>query len=278
MHATVLFADISGGASLVEIAGQAVATKALAQCLQRLTKAAQSAGGKVMRISGDQLMAVFPTPERAAHGAVAMHTTIDALPAVGHLKLAVQVGFHSGPIIQRNQDVLGDTVKLAARLLDEAQKGQTLTSRQTAALLGEGFRSVTSPKSIAPGLEVCEIVARGKLLEPRAAKRQANIVQLSCRDQILSVSREIEMVVIGRERGCGLVVADRMASRRHCTVRLRNDKFLLQDHSANGTLVSIEGQPGVLLKGKELVLRGCGIIIFGPRRFDDSEVIQFRCV
>lgn len=277
MQATVLFADISGGARLVEIAGQAVASKALAQCLQRLTKAAQSAGGKVMRINGDQLMAVFPTPERAAHGAVAMHATIDALPAVGDLKLAVQVGFHSGPIIHHNHDVLGDTVKLAARLLDEAQKGQTLTSRQTAAMLGEGFRSVTSPKSIAPGLQVCEVVPRGRLLEPRAAEQETKIVQLICRDQTVNVSLEVEAVVIGRERGCGLVVADRMASRRHCTVRLRDDKFFVQDHSGNGTLVSIEGQPGVLLKGQELVLRGHGIIIFGPRRFGDSEVVHFRC-
>jgi adenylate cyclase len=274
MHATVLFADISGGAKLIEIAGPAVAAKALAQCVQRLTKAAQSAGGKVMRVNGDQLMALFPTPERAARGAAAMHATIDALPAVGELKLAVQVGFHSGPVIQHNDDVLGDTVKFAARLLDEAQKGQTLTSRETASLLGKGFRSVSSRKSVAPGVEVCEVLAGDQLFEPSAAKT----LQLGCRGQVVSVSREVESVVIGRERGCGLVVHDRMASRQHCTVKLLDEKFVLQDHSANGTLVAIDGQPGVLLKGKDYELRGVGILIFGPRRFDDSEVVQFRCV
>jgi pSer/pThr/pTyr-binding forkhead associated (FHA) protein len=69
-----------------------------------------------------------------------------------------------------------------------------------------------------------------------------------------------------------------MASRRHCTVKLLGDKFVLQDHSGNGTLVSIEGQPGVLLKGTQLELRAAGIIIFGPRRFNDSDVVHFRCV
>lgn len=274
MHATVLFADISGGARLVEIAGPAVAAKALAQCVQRLTKAAQSAGGKVLRVNGDQLMALFPTPERAARGAAAMHASIDALPAVGDLKLAVQVGFHSGPVIQHKQDVLGDTVKFAARLLDEAQKGQTLTSRETAAHLGEGFRSVSSRKLIAPGVEVCEVISGKRLFDSSTGKT----LQLGCRDRVVSVSREVETVVIGRERGCGLVVADRMASRRHCTVKLLGGKFVLQDHSGNGTLVAIHGQPGVLLKGKQYELRGSGILIFGPRRFDDSEVVQFRCV
>jgi len=132
--ATVLFADVSGSTRLIETAGDAVALKAIARCIERLRKAAESTGGQVVKTIGDEVMVLFPTPDAAVQAAAKMHASINALPAVGDTKLGVHVGFHSGPVIQVEKDVLGDTVKLAARLVEQAQKGQTITSQQTAAL------------------------------------------------------------------------------------------------------------------------------------------------
>lgn len=284
MRATVLFADVSGTARLAEIGGEEIALKALAKCLQRLARAAESAGGKVVRTVGEGVLVVFPTPDAAACGAAAMHATIDALPAVEGHKLGVHVGFHTGPVIEYNDDVLGDTVKFAARLLEAAKKGETLTSRETAASLrASGFRCVPRDESIGMRegrqfVEVCEVVPDDDPPTPRPAPRRLVAVQLACGSQRVSVSREVETVVIGRERGCGLVVADRMASRRHCAVKLHEGAFVLVDQSSNGTLLCTEGSPAVLLKHQAIRLQGRGYLVFGPQRFADSQPVLFRCV
>lgn len=270
MRSTVLLADLNGTERLAELGGGVAARKAQAKCLERLARAAQSAGGRVVRASGVEVMAVFPSADAAALAAAAMHATIDVLPAIGDSKLGVHIGFHSGPADAREASPSDETVKFAARLLEEARRGQTLTSRQTAAQLGSGFRSVTSRKALAfPEYDVCEVLP---------APISAAMLQLACGDQVVCVSRELEAVVIGRGRGCGLVVSDRMASREHCTVRLREEGFVLQDHSSNGTLLAIPGAKALLLKGRQAALRAQGMLVFGPHRFRDSQVVRFRCV
>src|SRR5882762_6507785 len=124
MNATVLFADVSGAA--------------ISNCVEQLREAAESTGGRVVKLVGDEVMVLFATPDAAAQAAAKMHQCIEALPAVAGA--ALRVGFHSGPIMRSDRDVVGDTVKLAARLVEQAQKGQTLTSGQTAAQLSTGMR------------------------------------------------------------------------------------------------------------------------------------------
>src|SRR5437879_96100 len=126
MNATVLFADVSGAA--------------ISHCIEPLRKAAESAGGRVVKLVGDEVMVLFASPDAAAKAAVKMHQCIEALPAAAGDEPALRVAFHSGPVIQVDKDVLGDTVKLAARLVAQAQSGQTITSGQTAAQLSPGLR------------------------------------------------------------------------------------------------------------------------------------------
>src|SRR5438105_11787909 len=83
-----------------------------------------------VKLIGDEVMVLFATPDAAAKAAAKMHQCIEALPALAGTEPGLRVAFHSGPIIQCDRDVLGDTVKLAAKLVEQAQKGQTLTSRQ----------------------------------------------------------------------------------------------------------------------------------------------------
>ena len=285
MQTTVLFADLSGSSKLHELAGEAVALEIIARCMERLRQAAEAGGGEVVKTSGDQVMALFPTPDAAASAATIMHATIDALPPVRGTRLGVHVGFHSGPVMQRDHDVAGETVKLASRLLEEAQKGQTVTSRETAAKLGPAFRAISRGQPIAlhgaeATLRLCEVVTHSAA--PRAAREAkpgaAAEVRLTYHGEVIACSAQNETVVIGRHRGCGLVVADRMASRRHCTIELRGEEYVLQDHSMNGTYVTVAGEKGILLRGEDLPLAKQGSIAFGHKHFEDSEEIHFACV
>jgi len=258
---TVLVADVSGGAKLYEAAGYAAALEVVARCIEQVRDAAQSTGGQVVKTNGDKIMVLFATADAAAQAATRMHANIEALPEIGGAKLGVQVGFHSGPVYRCDEDLLGDTVKLASRMVEQARKGQTITSQQTAALLSPSFRAhsrqldAIQAREKGEGLRLCEIAA------PAATGLRR--LRLTYRDHAVVCSRENESVVVGRAPGCALVVADLTVSRRHCTITLRDGRFVLQDHSTNGTYVTVEGGADILAQSEEVILGPRGRIGFG---------------
>ena len=67
------------------------------------------------------------------------------------------------------------------------------------------------------------------------------------------------------------------ASRAHGKIERRLDKFILTDHSANGTFVTIEGDKEIVLRREEFTLRGHGWIAFGQSRSGATDVIEFFC-
>src|SRR2546423_629337 len=121
------------------------AFEAIGACIDQLRKSAEANGGRVVKTMGDEVMVLFPSPDAAASAATRMHAAVEALPAVGNNKLALRIGFHTGPVVQQNNDIFGDTVNVASRLADQAVRGQTLTSQETAALLGGVIRNWTRP-------------------------------------------------------------------------------------------------------------------------------------
>src|SRR5262245_60528642 len=133
---TVLFADVSGSTKLYEAAGDAKALEAISHCIERLRRSSEAFGGRVVKTIGDEVMVLFPSPDAAAGASADMQHAIDAMPMVESTKLGVRIGFQYGPVMQRDDDVFGDTVNLAARLVGQAGKGQIITSSETLEMLG----------------------------------------------------------------------------------------------------------------------------------------------
>src|SRR5256885_7611612 len=98
----VLFADVSGSTSLYETAGDVAALDAIGLCIGRLSQAAESTGGRVLKTMGDEVMVLFPTPDAAANGASEMHAAVATPPPVHGTQLRRRIGFHCGPLIQRH--------------------------------------------------------------------------------------------------------------------------------------------------------------------------------
>jgi len=269
MNATVLFADVSGAA--------------ISHCIEPLRKAAESAGGRVVKLVGDEVMVLFASPDAAAKAAVKMHQCIEALPAAAGDEPALRVAFHSGPVIQVDKDVLGDTVKLAARLVAQAQRGQTLTSGQTAAQLSTGLRPFSRDlqrvalTDRSETIRLCEILKTSLSGAARAQEKKAKtMVRLAYADQVVVCSRENHpRIVIGRAKACDLVIADKLASRQHCTLEARDDEFFLLDHSTNGTYVTVEGEHEILLNGEGLALATHGWIAFGHPHGGAAGAVEF---
>src|SRR5256885_5576625 len=142
-HTTVLFADVSGSTKLYDSVGDTAAFEAIGACIDHLRQSAEANGGRVVKTMGDEVMVLFPSPDAAASAATRMHAAVEALPTVGNNKLALRIGFHTGPVVQRDNDIFGDTVNVASRLADQAVRGPIPTPHETAALLGGFIRNWT---------------------------------------------------------------------------------------------------------------------------------------
>jgi adenylate cyclase len=286
---TVLFADVTGSTSLYETAGDAAASKAIAGCIAALRQAVDSSGGRVVKTIGDEVMALFPTPDAAATAAARMHLAVEALPPVDGNKLALRIGFHSGPVVQRDEDVFGDTVNLASRLVGQAVRSQVLTSEETVSMLSPIVRSSTRQlysiqlKGKAEAVSLCEFVwRRGPDVTDLASVTsitRAPQTRLVLRYQGREIIRRRahDSVSIGRDPGCDVVVVDSKASRLHCTIERQEGQFVLQDHSANGSFLTVHGEQELALRRQSMALRKRGWIAFGQPRAEANDVAEYSC-
>src|SRR6266540_5883458 len=142
-EAAVLFADVSGSTKLYEIAGDAVAHAAIEKCVNVMRDKTVKAQGRVIKTIGDEVMASFPTADAAADAAIEMQSGIAELPLVGTTKIGIRIGFNFGPIVERDGDIFGDAVNLAARLSHVAAKDQIITARETVVRMSPMLKSAT---------------------------------------------------------------------------------------------------------------------------------------
>lgn len=287
-HATILFADVSESTNLYETAGDHVAHEAIGRCIDAMKRSTQLTGGRVVKTLGDEILAVFGSADAAAAAASEMQAQVNSMKPVSDRKLGLRIGFHTGPVLQENDDVFGDTVNLAARLVAQAVKGQIIISAETAALLGPVVRSSTRDlyaiqvKGKAEDVKLCELVWRrndedttGRASGRPLRRAAASAIRLKYRDKELVRRRDHDSVVLGRDPDCGITIGDHMASRHHCTIERLQDKWVLKDHSTNGTFVTLDDDTELVLQREELSLRKHGFIAFGQPRAATDEVVEF---
>ncbi len=126
----VVFADLAGYTALTEAHGDDGAAD-VAERFFALTEAALCGDGRVVKTIGDAVMIVTSEPHDALDIGLAVLRAVEREP---HFP-GVRVGAHYGPIVERNGDVFGATVNVAARLTAHARVGQLLTSSSIATLL-----------------------------------------------------------------------------------------------------------------------------------------------
>ncbi len=276
---TVLFARVLGAAE--------AAAGPLAACLDKLRSTAKASGARVIDSGNDRLMLLLPTPDAAADAAAAMHTAMESVPQYGDTKLALGIGFHHGPAIQKEDQVYGDTVNLAAQLVMLAGGGQIITTRGTASFFSPIYRAwmrklgIVDIKGRAGETAICELIWKADdnatlFAKKRVETKPANVVlTLRYRDKQLVRRRDRDSVTLGRDEVCGVQVHDDQASRHHCTIEHRQDKFVLTDHSTHGTYVKTNGADEVLVQREEFTLTGKGTITCGQPSVSTKEIVEY---
>lgn len=285
-----LFADIAGSTKLYEKYGDTTAHAVIDACLDALKAATSEFGGRCIKTIGDEVMAVFPSAEAACQAAVEMQWRAAELPTPAGEPIAIRIGFHYGAAVERDGDVFGDSVNVAARLTEVANPRQIITSAQAIACLppalAAGARRLwpLPLKGKAEPLELLEILwdsggdatitLSGQFEPPRVPVR----LHLRYRGNDVVVDAAQPMVEIGRDSSNAVVVEARNASRVHARVEWRRDKFVLVDLSTNGTYVIDSQNLETRLRREELILDSDGKVSFGRSiSAGAGECVEYYC-
>ena len=285
----VLFADVSGSTKLYESLGDKDALATIGRCVALMSSVCVGHGGRVVKTIGDEVMAVFPSADEAAEAAAEMQSRVSEHAPVGGSRLAIRVGFHFGPAIETAGDVFGDSVNVASRMAALAKREQTILSSHTVAALAPAPRArvrevdTLSVKGKTQDIGIFELMWQDSDADLTAVATRwkplpARIVlRHGATERVLDETATT--ITLGRDAQNDIVIADRKASRLHARVERRRDKFVIVDQSSNGTYVTVDGEPEIMLRREELMLRGRGRVAFGHAHADDPvEFLAFSCV
>jgi pimeloyl-ACP methyl ester carboxylesterase/DNA-binding CsgD family transcriptional regulator len=123
MLATVLFGDIVGSTARAAELGDRRWRELLGQYLRLVERELARYGGRLVKWTGDGVLATFDGPARAVRSALAIR---DRARAIG---LEVRAGIHTGEVAVRASDIAGIAVHLTARVMATAHPGEVITSR-----------------------------------------------------------------------------------------------------------------------------------------------------
>lgn len=289
MECAVLFADVAGSTALYEVLGDERAFALVENCLLTMSACTTEVHGRVVKTIGDAVMSVFKDADDAAAAAAEMQFRVDKLgPAVG-VRLGVRVGFHFGPVVERDDDVFGDTVNLASRLCDLASKGQIITDQGTAGYLSNlytpNLRKLFSipVKGKEQEVDLIEIVWQTATEEMTSIVTQpANpaagraLLEIELDGARIEMGPQRRKVTFGRDHEADYTIHNAKVSRAHAMIERRREHFVLVDHSSNGTFVTLEGKPELKVQHEEITLLGHGWIAFGQPRAEAVQVVEFR--
>jgi adenylate cyclase len=288
----ILFADVAGSTRIYERLGDQRGLALVSSCIDAAMAATQAEGGAAVRTIGDELLAAFPTPSSAVSAALAMQRHMESLPPVAvassSLKLALRIGVHFGKAVKVHGDYFGDTVNVAARVVSLAKGWQILTTREVLDLLPAELRKL--------GQEIDNIAVKGrseplrivqvdwsdwgetKTFFPGAPVRASitgNDLDIRFRTRQWTLKLGRPPFTFGRDVTNDVVITGHHASRSHATIENRLDKWLLADHSTNGTYVAVAGQDELRLHMESMILRGSGVISCGKPVAQADEPVRF---
>lgn len=141
---TVLFADLVGFTTFSEHADPEQLKNIVDAAFQRLVADIAAHGGRVDKIVGDQIMALFGAPiaheddaERSVRAGLQMQATLQTYAEEMGIPVRMRIGLNTGEVLVGalraggEYTAMGDTVNVASRLQTCAQAGQVLVGPMT---------------------------------------------------------------------------------------------------------------------------------------------------
>jgi WD40 repeat protein/class 3 adenylate cyclase len=214
---TFLIADVRGYTSFTRERGDAEAARLAMRFAEVARDAVEARSGRVTELRGDEVLAVFNSPDQAVRAAVELQAVCEEeVAADPTLPLLVGVGIDVGEAVPVEDGFRGASLNTAARLCSRAAAGQVLVTSQVAdrvgAISGVSFASAGSSelKGFDAPVELIEVVTEDR---PSVADQLPEA-------PALPIDLDLDTPLVGREhelawlrgtwrqarRGCGRVV------------------------------------------------------------------------
>lgn len=137
---TVLFSDIEDSTALNEQLGDAAWMRLLSAHDALVRRHVGRHGGHIVKSQGDGFMVVFGDPADGIRAAMAIQEALAGRRrALRRTPVAVRMGLHTGPTIERDGDYFGRNVAYAARVAAQADGGEILVSDELRGPLADEF-------------------------------------------------------------------------------------------------------------------------------------------
>ncbi|MEI8265507.1 MAG: adenylate/guanylate cyclase domain-containing protein [Betaproteobacteria bacterium] len=281
---TVLFADLRGSTGLYERLGNSAAAGLVTETVKGLASIGVGTHGRVVKTLGDGLMALFTSPQAAVDAALRMQAMIakglergSQVSTSAHRSsgLRLHVAMEHGEVVELGDDIYGDAVNVAARLLDHSGDQEILVTRHVLEHLDEPSRDMFR--------SLDAIVLRGRE-QPVSVFTCAATSQRDGPDtglgrwedseepdgiRLWSLTGELVLglrglpALLGRGAQAQFLVNDASTSRSHAQLEWRGQSLQLTDLSSNGTHVRFSDGELVTLRRSSCVLHGRGQIGLG---------------
>jgi class 3 adenylate cyclase len=129
---SLVFTDIVDSTTLAESRGPARWRELVARHNERAQRVIDRNRGRLVKTTGDGLLASFDSAERAVRAGLGIRA------AVAELDLALRIGVHTGEVEVLSDDVRGISVHAAARIMAAAAPGEVLASSTVRELVNDG--------------------------------------------------------------------------------------------------------------------------------------------
>lgn len=280
LHA-ILFAEVTGNIRLADNVGEEAAEAAVQALLAQMVATVRRHTGVLVRTLGDEILCHFPSAKHAAAACIRIQEAHAKTPA--SQQLAIRMGLHCGPVTFDNNDVLGDTVSIAAHLSAIAKVGQILTSHAVVKQLPSQLLSRARPlPHTDPNLRLYELRwASPKPQTEHAAQPIPHAgpqLVLHYQDQTCRLNYG-DTATLGRADTCSISVLGTLASRIHARIESHQQQFIFIDQSTNGSYIQIGSGAPVYLRKAEAPLSQQGQLYLGESSLNASDSpIRFEVV
>lgn len=287
----VMFADVSGSSTLYKLLGNEGAKAKIDLTLATMIAETERHQGHLVKTIGDEIMVTFECVQQACLCAQQLQRQSGQVNA----QLPVRVGLAFGETLIEDEDVFGDIVNNAAWLTQVARAGQILISESLYQSLPLEMQMDCHEfdRVAFKGDDKKSVIYR---MHWESQTQAHNATAVMTIDDITQTSDVVSITLeYGPHRHCilpqqtpfvlgrdstrtNLRINHHLASREHCEVVFRRGKFVLIDHSTNGTYVSGHNQEEIYLRREELPLVGEGKISIGQSMNADNgdeQVVHF---
>lgn len=277
-HQAIMFADVSGSSALYKRVGNEEAKAIIDEAVHFMTALTIVHEGTLVKTIGDEIMARFSEVNQACEAAIAIQQRSIKEPRLKDL--GIRIGIAYGEVLITTNDVFGDRVNDAACVARIARANQIVLTQSVIDVLESTLRHDCQMFDRINIKGETEKTLIYRLEWEHTGKDNRATMVMPIHDVTRFVDKfQLELVVnnrtisllpeqtpfqIGRDpHKSQLLIETEFSSREHCHIEFRRGKYVLVDHSTNGTYVYVDEQTPIYLRREELPLQGQGFIGLG---------------